>query len=231
MSENEFLVDESTFEMLEHVFEEDSFETTAYLDLRENELVVFSEYGGESGPGPSRKQVETDTTDRFIKVPRGDTDEAWRDMREFALSVDDKTLSERLLDSIRGSGAFRRFKDMVFEAGLRKEWSDFQAQRIRRRVLDWLLREELITEEGAEQYMERLEERFHRRDQRKRELENMTDGAVLECRDSGGYPGLSEGTRYDVVGERPDDNLVRIIDDRDSRSWYPKPQFDLLEEP
>lgn len=229
MSDAEFLIDEIDFGQLEMGFEDNSFETVYYLDIEDNVLLMFSEYGGPPPDDyPDREQVEMDTTGRFVKVPRGDSDEAWRDMREFAFSLDDEELSDRLWNVIQGSGAFRRFKDLVFEAGIRDEWSDFQARRIRERVLDWLRGEDLITEKQRKEYMEKLEEGIRRREQFQRDMTNMNEGATVECRDPGGYPGLSEGIRYDVVGERPDDSLVRINDDNDSRSWYAKTLFDLI---
>ncbi|MFB6355349.1 MAG: UPF0158 family protein [bacterium] len=227
MNTSSFSIDKIDVGFLEHAFEEDSFETTYYLDLENSELHALSEYS-DLPDEDLRRKIENDPGDRFLRVPRGDSDEAWRDMQKFALNREDESLRERLLNAIQGSGAFRRFKDLVFEEGIRQEWYEFRDRRIRRRVLDWLLSKDLITQEQREEYMEKLEQRIQYRKQRQQDLEEMGQGDTVECRDPAGYSGLSEGTRYDVVGERPDDNLIRIRDDSENRSWYPKNQFDLV---
>lgn len=43
-------------------------------------------------------------------------------MERFCLTVDDEQARDRLLDAIRGRGAFRRFKDLVRRLGIDKEW-------------------------------------------------------------------------------------------------------------
>lgn len=227
MKTSSFSVDEIDFQFLEHAFEEDSFKITYYLDLEESDIHSFNEYSDLSNED-LRQEIETDPGDRFLKVPRGDSDQAWRDMRKFALQCEEESLRERLLNAIQGSGAFRRFKDMVLEEGIRQEWYEFRDRRIRRRVLDWLLSKDLITEEKCEQYMEKLEQQILSRKQRQRELEEMGQGHTVECRDPAEYPGLSQGTRYEAIGERANDNLIRIQDDNENHSWYPKSQFDLI---
>lgn len=71
-----------------------------------------------------------------------DSREAWRDMERFAASVDDDHLRNHLLDSIRGKGAFGRFKAALgARPGMVEEWYLFQGDRERGRARDYLAEE------------------------------------------------------------------------------------------
>ena len=64
--------------------------------------------------------------DAWLPLPdRFDINE-WEIMRDFAQSQADERLAERLLRAIRGSGAFRYFKDVLFEEGIRDAWFAFR---------------------------------------------------------------------------------------------------------
>ena len=62
-------------------------------------------------------------------------------LEEFVDSLPDDPLREQLAQAIRGKGAFRRFKDIVFGGGnveLRHRWDWFETRRKRERIVDWL---------------------------------------------------------------------------------------------
>ena len=228
MSQFSLSLDEINFGMLEMAFEDNSFEVSYYLDLRENELIMLGEHLGVHDEEQLREKIKTDTSERFLRVPSGDTDVAWRDMQKFALSLNDEKMSEELLNTIQGSGAFGRFKNMIKKAGIRQDWHKFRNRRVRRRVLDWLMAKDLITEEQRSKCIDQLEKQINRRRQRQQDMREMGEGEIVECREPASYPGISKETRYKVVGERPEDNLVRINDDNQKQSWYPKNQFELI---
>jgi len=84
-------------------------------------------------------QVEAGYGSRYIEVPTADSHEGYRDIEDFILSIRDERLQERLWQAIRGRGAFRRFKDvLVYHPRERESWFEFQEERLRGRVLDWL---------------------------------------------------------------------------------------------
>lgn len=67
------------------------------------------------------RQVTGDES-RFVALPdRFEIDE-WRMMRDFAISLSDAALGERLLRAIHGRGAFRCFKDLLYDARIEKQW-------------------------------------------------------------------------------------------------------------
>lgn len=60
-------------------------------------------------------------------------------MRDFILTVDDPDLAERLRRAIEGRGAFRRFRDVVFEDDeLRHRWTLRSSERQLGRARLWL---------------------------------------------------------------------------------------------
>ena len=76
---------------------------------------------------------------------------AYRDMVEFAESVADARASDLLLRALEGRGAFRRFRDTLYEfADLRDRWFDFGNAAGECRAIDWLLDERCVDPDDAE---------------------------------------------------------------------------------
>lgn len=93
--------------------------------------------------------VESDEVDRFVQIPRSDSHEAYQDMESFIGTVKNERLEELLEVAINGRGAFRRFKDVLARyPDERERWFQFQSERIRERILEWL------EEEGIEPVLE-----------------------------------------------------------------------------
>ena len=83
--------------------------------------------------------VEEGYGTRYIEVPQDDTQEAYRDMERFIGTVSDERLQSLLWRAIDGRGAFRMFKDMLYEyPEEQKRWYRFKEEQVRQRVLDWL---------------------------------------------------------------------------------------------
>jgi len=64
-------------------------------------------------------------------------------MEEFCWSIKDEGLSNQLYGSIKGSGAFRRFKDNIHRAGIEKNWYAFRDAAIRKVAIRWCEANEL----------------------------------------------------------------------------------------
>jgi len=58
-------------------------------------------------------QVDRLFGSRYLAVPEADSDEGYRDMERFILTVQDAALQNHLWNAIEGRGAFRRFKDVL----------------------------------------------------------------------------------------------------------------------
>lgn len=77
--------------------------------------------------------------DRWLDVTPIGSREAWQDMREFAGTIEDGELGERLLQAIAGRGAFRAFRLLLDDhPDTRDTWQVFADERRRGRAREWL---------------------------------------------------------------------------------------------
>lgn len=76
-------------------------------------------------------------------------------MADFAEGVSDDAAGRRLGRAIRGRGAFRRFKDELFEEypDLVPAWHAFRDARAKRRAVEWLLGQGLIQDDAAGKFL------------------------------------------------------------------------------
>jgi hypothetical protein len=76
--------------------------------------------------------------DDYLKLPsKFDIDE-YEIMERFCLSVSDEKISNVLLAKIRGSGAFRRFKDTIYQYGIEEDWFRFRDEAYKEIAVSWL---------------------------------------------------------------------------------------------
>jgi predicted nucleotidyltransferase len=102
----------------------------------------------------------SDTPDQDHPAERGwrrvdpaSSNAPYQDMSDFAHAVPDPQAARPLQRAIAGRGAFRRFKDELWELGeLRNSWLAFHDARRVRRTLTWLVDEELVSETAAQHY-------------------------------------------------------------------------------
>ncbi len=120
------------------------------VDPRTGEVVFWTEDTGINGQDP----VELDDLDHVVIDPL--PAHVWyQDMADFAERVSDPTAGRRLERAIRGKGAFRRFKDELYEEHpeLVSVWQSFRDTRAKHRAVEWLLEEELIDDGSAAQFL------------------------------------------------------------------------------
>ena len=95
---------------------------------------------------------ETPEEDGWTYVPPTESRDGYRDMADFAATVTDPHAAELLALALEGRGAFRRFRNIVFEhEELGPEWRRFRDARAARRALDWLEVEGLVTAADADE--------------------------------------------------------------------------------
>ncbi|MFO7953022.1 MAG: UPF0158 family protein [Bacillota bacterium] len=58
-------------------------------------------------------------------------------LEEFSISVKDEKASRMLQIAIKGSGAFRRFKETVSELDLEQEWYSFRDEQYKKKAIEW----------------------------------------------------------------------------------------------
>jgi hypothetical protein len=79
----------------------------------------------------------------------------YRDMADFTARLSDLLTAERLERAMQGRGAFRRFRDELYDRHehLITVWNTFRDNRADRRAVEWLRDNQQITEEAADRYL------------------------------------------------------------------------------
>jgi len=114
------------------------------------EILFWTSDAGIDGETP----VDLDELDMTIIDPLPSY--IWyRDMADFAELVQDERAGRRLARAIQGRGAFRRFKNELYEEYpfLLPAWHAFYDARARRRAVQWLADNSLIADDAAERYV------------------------------------------------------------------------------
>ena len=80
----------------------------------------------------------------------------YRDMVDFADGITDHATGERLRRSLEGKGAFRRFKNELYQGHpeLISSWHALRDARAQIRAVQWLANEGLIEEDAAQQFVQ-----------------------------------------------------------------------------
>ena len=76
--------------------------------------------------------------DDYLKLPTKFDIHEYEIMERFGLSLPNKKISDTLLGRIRGSGAFRRFRDTIYRYGIEEEWFKFRDNAYKEIAISWL---------------------------------------------------------------------------------------------
>ena len=129
-----------------------SDEVTAYINKKTGELYSVSEedaniveHGNENDefiPEWQReilpKVREVLESGDFVVLPDKFEIHEYSIMERFCLSLSDEELQDQLLHAIRGSGAFRRFKNAIYRKEIQDDWYRFRDQALKRIAIDFL---------------------------------------------------------------------------------------------
>jgi hypothetical protein len=83
------------------------------------------------------KRILADDAD-YLKLPSRFDIHEYEIMERFCLSIPDGKAREVLLRKIRGSGAFRRFKDTIYQYGFENDWFEFRDEAYKEFAIAWL---------------------------------------------------------------------------------------------
>jgi hypothetical protein len=86
---------------------------------------------------------EINETDNYVQLPSKYELNEYRIMERFCLSLDDEQLRDKMYYSIKGSGAFQRFRDNIHMHGIEKDWFEFRKQWLHTIATEWCESNEL----------------------------------------------------------------------------------------
>jgi hypothetical protein len=126
---------------LEIAFERNSPDQESFLDLENGDLLSIVE--GEPDAAARRARVASNP-ERYLRVDPASSREQYRWMERFVGSVGDEGLRERLIISIDGKGAFRRFKDVLLAYPAERErWFSYRADLLHWHIHNWLAQNDI----------------------------------------------------------------------------------------
>ncbi len=132
---------------LETSVERNAPDTESFLDLTTGQVVTIVAGDPEAG---ILKQKVADNIRDFIRIEPASSREQYRWMERFVTSVEDDALRERLIISIDGKGAFRRFKDVLIAYPAERErWFSYRSDLLHWHIHNWLQENEILPAEPA----------------------------------------------------------------------------------
>ncbi len=118
-----------------------SFQNYYYYSKKDGEVYFVSEdelkvadddYDIEDFPEWQRDNIKLVEdilySDKYIKLPDSYDINDYDIMEDFCFSLEDKNIKEIMIDSIKGKGAFERFKANIHKLGIADEWYAFQEE-------------------------------------------------------------------------------------------------------
>jgi hypothetical protein len=119
------------------------------LDPRTGQVAFWTSDTGIDGENP----VEIEELD-LIPIDPIPSYVWYRDMADFAEGISDDAAGRRLARALQGRGAFRRFKNQLYEhhPELISPWQALRDIRAQRRAVEWLLEHGLIDDDAAENF-------------------------------------------------------------------------------
>jgi len=125
-------------EMLSLEMEGDvSLSSGGYVDLHTGEVYDDSASDPAIVGEDAAIDVEEDP-DRWLRFDRIGSRDGWQDMADFAQRQREAGLRDRLDRAIHGTGAFRRFRDLVHDEDIADQWYAFAADRQLGRAREFL---------------------------------------------------------------------------------------------
>lgn len=124
------------WDALEIAVERNSADTDSYLDLTTGRVLTIITGDPEAA---INRQAVSEAIRNFLRVEPASSREQYRWMEKFVGSVVDEPLRERLIISIDGKGAFRRFKDVLLAYPAERErWFSYRADLLHWHIQTWL---------------------------------------------------------------------------------------------
>lgn len=121
-----------------HAFRTCAEEREYFLDTKNGDIVHVSEFWHEDEKEKVYKKIDAEP-ERYIMFPPDGPRKVYYDMLDFAATIEDRELKEKLYVAVEGRGGFRRFKETISSyPKVKSKWESFIKERTRERISDWL---------------------------------------------------------------------------------------------
>lgn len=132
-----------------------SDELQSFIHLKSGEICLISEGAisiaeDEDGSYPEwqKEDIKTakdylENSNDYLSLPSQHDANEYQMMEDFASNLEDEKMAGQLLISLRGKGAFRRFKDSVILLGIDNEWYSFRDERYKQFTIEWCKENEI----------------------------------------------------------------------------------------
>src|SRR5713226_5179231 len=140
-------------EALESAMEEHAH----YLDKRTGEIILLtsedlraaeeddliSDYPDWQRESILKAREVLKESEAFAQLPDQFDVHEYKIMENFCLAFEDRQVGQDLLRRIKGSGAFRRFKNAIYSMGIEKAWYEFKRSELEKIAIEWLEENEI----------------------------------------------------------------------------------------
>jgi|SRR5436190_12695229 len=127
-------------------------EQTSYLDKRSGEIVLVTDDDITAAENEELRLKSPDWQQESIAAAREVLDDSenllplpdkfeineYRIMEEFCLALENRQAGSELHRLIKGSGAFRRFRNAIRERNIEQDWYDFKRRALEEIAIQWL---------------------------------------------------------------------------------------------
>lgn len=118
-------------------FEDSSDDHRYYLDLETGGITL--DFLDAAEREELDEMVDEASKERYRYLPITESHVGYEDMKEYIETVKGVNLKEKISIAISGSGAFRRFKDVLNSYPKERErWFKFKDEKVKERVNEWL---------------------------------------------------------------------------------------------
>lgn len=112
------------------------------LLIDEELLTAEEEESSEELPEWQREAMKVakdilENGENYVELPSKEEINEYRIMEDFCRSVEDRRISEKLFDAIKGRGAFRRFKDNIVRLGIEDRWYKYKKEAFKKIAIEW----------------------------------------------------------------------------------------------
>jgi len=128
-----------------------------YLDKRTGEIILLtsddlhaaedddliSEYPDWQRESILKAREVLKDSEAFAQLPDQFDIHEYKMMEDFCLAFEDHQVGQDLLQLIKGSGAFRRFKNAIHSIGIEKAWYEFKRSELEKIAIEWLEENEI----------------------------------------------------------------------------------------